>query len=169
MSRIVVLLLGFCFWAADRVCAQATDSLTISGTVLEIGSDGKASLPVPGAEVSLIEFLRADDGSTARSPVATAYSDSQGTYQFQPLHAGSYYVEVKKEGYRYSAPQFCGIAVKLDQSHTAQRAAFTLIRPGSITGRVVDAGGEPVPDVKAVVTSARSMAPNIALARLSHR
>jgi uncharacterized GH25 family protein len=98
MSRIVVLLLGF--WAADQVCAQATDSLTIGGTVLEIGSDGKASLPVPGAEVSLIEFVRADDGSTARAPVTTAYTDSQGAYEFHPAHTGNYYVEVKKEGYR---------------------------------------------------------------------
>jgi hypothetical protein len=45
MPRSAALLVGF--FATGLIHAQATASLTISGTVLEFGSDGAATLPVP--------------------------------------------------------------------------------------------------------------------------
>jgi hypothetical protein len=149
MSPSARLLLGF--WAAGLIYAQSVDSLSISGSVFELGSDGAATLAVAGAEVSLIEFVLVD-GSPTRSPAATAYTDARGAYQFHPQHAGDYYVEVKKEGYRYAMPSFYGVPVKLDQSHPTAKSTFTLMRPGaSITGRVVDEDGQPVPDLNLVV------------------
>jgi hypothetical protein len=149
LTSATVLLLGL--WGVGLIYAQPSDSLSVSGTVFEIGSDGAASLPVAAVEVELIEFIKVD-GSPTRSPVGTAYTDPQGSYQFHPQHTGDYYVEVRKDGYRYSTPLFYGISVKLDQAHPTAMSAFTLMRTGaSITGRVIDQDGQPVPDLKIVV------------------
>jgi hypothetical protein len=155
MTRTVVLLLGF--WASGQIHAQPADSLAISGTVFEIGSDGAATLPVTGVEVSLIEFVLAD-GTPTRSPVATAYTDPRGAYQFHPQHTGDYYVEVKKDGYQYSTPFFYGVSVKLDQTHPTAKSTFTLMRRGaSITGRIVDEDGQPVPNLNVVIQGAAAL------------
>jgi hypothetical protein len=109
---MVLVLAAF----SGLLSAQAADSLEIRGTVLEIGSDGAASLPVAGTEVGLVEFVH-DGPNVNRSPYATAYTDSQGAYQFHPERTGNYYVEVKKDGYRYSSASVYGASVTLDQAH----------------------------------------------------
>jgi hypothetical protein len=152
MTQAAILLLGV--WGAGLIYAQPADLLSVSGTVFELGSDGAATLPVAGVEVNLIEFVLVD-GTPTRSPAATAYTDSRGAYQFHPQHTGDYYVEVNKDGYRYSTPRFYGASVKLDQAHPTAKSIFTLMRPGaSITGRVVDEDGQPVPNLKIVVQGA---------------
>ncbi len=157
MPRTTALLLGF--FAAGLVHAQTAVPLTISGTVLEFDSDGTTALPVAAAEVKLIEFVHAGPNVT-RSPVATVYTDPRGAYQFHPDHIADYWVEVKKEGYSAS-PQY-GTAAKLDQAHSTVKSAFTLTRLGStVTGRVVDEDGQPVPDLKVVVQGAGLVLPGI--------
>jgi hypothetical protein len=159
LTSATVLLLGL--WGVGLTYAQPSDSLSVSGTVFEIGSDGAASLPVAGVEVNLIEFIKVD-GSPARSPVASTYTEPQGSYQFHLQHTGDYYVEVRKDGYRYSTPFFYGISVKLDQAHPTAKSAFTLMRTGaSITGRVIDQDGQPVPDLKIVVQRPGSNIPGV--------
>jgi hypothetical protein len=129
--------------------AQASDSLAIRGTVLELRSDGTASLPVAGAGVSLIEFIHVGP-NVSRSPVATAYTDPRGEYRFHPERTGDYYVEVRKEGYSIS-PRY-GAPVKLDQAHPTAQSTFTLVRLGSsITGRVIDEDGQPVQGLEVLV------------------
>jgi hypothetical protein len=132
--------------------AQTADSLEVRGTVLEVGSDGVANLPVQAAQVSLIEFVH-NGPNVTRFPVATVYTDSQGEYRFHPDHMADYWVEVNQEGYNVS-PQY-GVAAKLDQTHARVRSTFTLVRRGSkVTGRLVDEDGQPIPDIKIVVQSA---------------
>jgi hypothetical protein len=148
MPRTAALLLALC----PAVFAQTT--LEIRGTVLELGSDGAASLPVNGAEVSLIEFVHVGP-NVARSPFATAYTDPRGEYLFHPDHTGDYWVEVKKEGYRYTSTSVYGAAAKLDAAHSVAQSTFTLVRAGaSITGRVVDEDGRPVPNLRVMVQGA---------------
>jgi len=149
MTQAAVLLLGV--WGTGLIYAQPADLLSVSGTVFELGSDGAATVPVAGAEVSFIEFVLVD-GSPTRSPVATAYTDARGDYQFHPQHTGDYYVEVKKGGYRHAPSGSYGASMKLDQAHPTAKATFTLMRAGaSITGRVVDEDGQPVPGLKIAV------------------
>ncbi len=151
MPRIAALLVGFFAVVNGRAYAQATDSLEIRGTVLELGSDGAASLAVAGVEVSLIEFVHVGANVT-RSPVGTTYTDPRGAYLFHPEHTGDYYVEIKKEGYRYASNRVYGASVKLDQAHPTAQSTFTLMRSGgSITGRVVDEDGQPVPNIRVAI------------------
>ena len=132
--------------------AQAADPLEIRVTVLQVDSDGTASLPVEGVEVSLIEFIH-DGPNVNRSPVATAYTDSRGAYRFHPDHLADYWVEVKKEGYMVE-PQY-GTAVKLDRTHSTGQSTFALVRRGStVSGRVIDEDGQPVPGLQVAVQSA---------------
>jgi hypothetical protein len=105
--------------------------------------------------VSLIEFVHVGPNVTRSPVVATAYTDPRGSYQFHPDHFADYYIEVKKEGYGQS-----GRAVTLDQAHSTVKSAFTLRRRGStVTGRVVDGDGQPVPDLKVVVQGAGLVLP----------
>jgi hypothetical protein len=131
--------------------AQAPTSLEIRGSVRELGSDRAASLPVEGAEINLIEFVPVGATPT-RKPVATAYTDRLGGFLFNPDHAGDYWVEAKKDGYTVT-PEY-GIAAKLDQVHSSSHPDFTFMRPGSVTGRIVDDDGKPIAGQKVVVHKA---------------
>ena len=157
MHRAALLLVFTAF--SGFVHAQAADSLEIRGTVLEVGSDGTANLPVEAAEVNLIEFVH-EGPNVNRSPVAITYTDSRGEYRFHPGRIADYWVEVKAEGYIIT-PQY-GTAATLDQTHSTVKSTFTLTRRGSkVTGRVVDEDGEPVPGIKIVVQSAGVSLPNV--------
>ncbi|HEY1755584.1 MAG TPA: carboxypeptidase-like regulatory domain-containing protein [Bryobacteraceae bacterium] len=151
MHRTPLLLLFAA--VAGHLAAQAADPLEIRGTALEVGSDGKASLPVEGIEVDLIEFIHVGPSAgpnVTRSLVATAYTDPTGVYRFHPEHTGDYWVEMKNEGYRVS-PQY-GAAAKLDATHSTAQSNFKLTRLGGlVTGRVVDEDGQPVAGLQVIV------------------
>lgn len=166
MHRAVMVLVFAAFSGVLHAQAQIqtqSDTLEIRGTVVELDSDGSASLAVAGAQVDLIEFVPVG-ANVDRKPVSTAYTDPQGGYSFHPDHTGNYYVEVKKEGYRYSSNMVYGAAVKLDQAHPTAQSTFTLRRPGgSISGQVVDEDREPIPDLRIVVQGAGLALPGIVM------
>jgi len=135
--------------AALSMSAQTLPALEIKGRVIEPGLE----IGIAGAEVTLIEFVVVESRVT-RSTFATAFTDSSGAFRFQPLRLGNYYVEVKKEGYHgtSSLPGLIGgdgsdtteAAVTLSRERPSQEIRFTMIRPGEITGRVLDEDRQPL-------------------------
>jgi Carboxypeptidase regulatory-like domain len=143
--------LGLCFaLVAGLAAAQNRAALEIRGLVLEPGS----VLGVAGAEVTLYEFVH--DADNSRIAFATASTDLRGAFQFHPLRIGDYYVEVKKQGY-VSSYSFNGAATSLQQStgtllslsrnRPSQDVRLSLMRPGELTGRVIDEDGNPAAGV----------------------
>jgi len=144
--RGLVLLFAF---AAELASAQSTPSIEIRGTVTEVGSP----LPLAGAEVTLYEFVR--DADRFRTVFATAATDARGEFHFHPVRFGDYYLEAKKQSYvatmaldgQYSnnpLPEITGAGVHVSAEHPSQDVRLTLMRPGYITGSVIDENGKPV-------------------------
>src|SRR5579872_2547685 len=77
--------------------AQSSDALEIRGFVIEPGLG--LDLGVAGAQVTLFEFGADPPHASERAVVTTASTDANGAFRFHPAHFGTYYVEVKKEGY----------------------------------------------------------------------
>ena len=147
--------LGLCFaLVAGFAAAQGRAALEIRGLVLEPGS----VLGVAGAEVTLYDFVR--DADNARVAFATATTDLRGAFQFHPLRLGDYYVEVTKQGYvsSYSfngqttpLPESTGTLLSLSRDRPSQDVRLSLMRPGELTGRVIDEDGNPAAGVRVEV------------------
>ena len=143
---------------AARVGAQTLPPLEIRGRVIEAG----LGIGIAGAEVTLIEFAVAVDKEVTRNTFATAFTGSDGGFRFLPLRLGNYYLEVRKEGYRGISTLLPGLiggdtsesveaAVSLSRERPAQEVRFTMIRPGEITGRVLDEDRQPLAGLQVAV------------------
>jgi hypothetical protein len=132
----------------------AQDLPEIRGTVTEYASPN----PVSGAVVTLYEFV-APEGTVVRQLVATAYSNDQGAFSIKPAHAGRYYIEASKPLY-LSAEEIeklgwisgrAMMEMPLDvPEESANPVRFMLVRPGGLTGRVIDENDKPVPNFNVV-------------------
>lgn len=148
----LAILLAFEF-AAGLALAQTPDPLAIHGTVAELGPGAASTLAVAGAEVTLSEFLPVD-GLITRVPAATVYTDTQGSFQFHPDHAGAFYIEARKAGYTgfsLDEGEFAGAPVTLTAGQAAPPVKLNLTRRGELTGRVVDEDGQPVAGLRITV------------------
>lgn len=141
--------LAFCFAVSiGCACAQSVDGLEIRGVVIETG----LNFGVAGAQVTLFAFGAEPSRASERTAIAGASTDSNGAFQFHPPRLGTYYVEVKKEGYfarSSSGPSVApaestGDALALDRDHRSQDLRFSLMRLGEIRGRVIDEDGKPL-------------------------
>lgn len=147
--------IGLCFaLVAGFAAAQGGAALEIRGLVLEPGS----VLGVAGAEVTLYEFVR--DADNARVAFATATTDLRGAFQFHPLRPGDYYVEVHKQGYvssySFNGPttplqESTGTLLSLSRDRPSQEVRVSLMRPGELSGRVIDEDGNPAAGVRVEV------------------
>lgn len=137
------------------VRAQSGDALEIRGFVIETG----LVFGVAGAQVTLFEFGADPPHATERTAIAAVSTDSNGAFQFHPAHFGTYYVEVKKEGYfakSFSGPTVApagstGDILTLDRDHRSREFRFSLMRMGEIRGRVIDEEGKPLAGARVVV------------------
>ncbi len=115
----------------------------IQGTVVEYGTH----LGLSGVQVTLLK-------NGEKEPVRTTATDSQGAFSLQPDDFGHYTVNVALDGYTFAPPDLSNIsassgAVVLTTGNPKEELHFTLVRPGEITGRVVDEEtGEPVAKVR---------------------
>lgn len=136
MTGIVGLLLALTVGQAQPQVATGR----ISGRVTAEG----ASTPIAGARVTLYP---AAPRMGAFTPPGEALTDTDGRFAFVRVAAGEYRLDVQKTGY---AP-FPGTP---GRPHTIQVAAgqalddinVQLQRGGAITGRLLDASGEPLTD-----------------------
>jgi len=108
---------------------------TVEGTLVNAAT--KAA--VAGADVHL-------HGPDESSYAAT--TDAQGHFHFDDVPDGSYALDCKKEGFGPSMSR--PVAVKAGGD--AVKLHLTLVPLGSISGRVVDGKGRPVPDARLILT-----------------
>jgi hypothetical protein len=130
----------------------AQDLPLIRGNVVEYGTTPPPN-PLVGAEVILHEFVTVD-GVYSRRPVATVVTDNRGGFSIKPDHAGTYFIETKKATYLtaedldgYGPLPCCFVAessLLVEAGKPVDEFHFTLVRPGSISGRVIDEQDKPV-------------------------
>ncbi len=137
--RSLVAILACCMAAWGQ-------SLEIRGLVQEFGSD----VPVPGAEVTIKEFVLVDSVVTPKV-IATLLTNPRGEYSFHPEHVANFYILARKDGYEDATsrgkeeltPSAEQPASVTQQQPLATVPALWLIRPGEISGKVVDGDGNP--------------------------
>ncbi|MEO5925156.1 MAG: carboxypeptidase regulatory-like domain-containing protein [Bryobacteraceae bacterium] len=136
-----------CLFALSAV---AQNLPPINGTVVEYGSNA----PIAAAEVILYEFVTIE-GIYTRNVVSKIATDSRGAFTLKPEHPGSYFVEATKPTYltaeELDALGPSPVLHRSELSLTITSAPvpdiqFILIRPGGLTGRVVDENDKPIPN-----------------------
>jgi protocatechuate 3,4-dioxygenase beta subunit len=122
----------------DRLQPPPLGTNALNGRVV----DGVTGAPVPRARVRIV------GGGGPRPSVVT---DASGGFAFARLPAGSYTLAVEKVGYLPASFPERGRGLRsvarpliLQDRQALQSIAVPLYRGGVITGRVVDASGEPV-------------------------
>lgn len=163
IALCVVLSIAF-------VRAQSSDALEIRGLITEPGSG--VDIGVAGAQVTLFEFGAEPAHATERTAVTTTATDAIGAFQFHPAHFGTYYVEVKKDGYlakSFGGPTLApadgtGDILILDRNHHSQQFHFSLMRLGELRGRVVDEEGKPLAGVRLLAHAVSSDWPSVGAA-----
>ena len=151
--------------ATGVLCAQALQNLEVRGRVIEPGLD----VGVAGAEVifSVVE-------NATRNPLARTFTDSSGSFRFQAPRPGNYFVESHKDGYQggslsglweigneISRALYIESPVKLTGQRPVPELHFTMVRPGEITGRIVDENREPIAGLRVTIHQ-RTQAPSFA-------
>src|SRR2546428_3324815 len=88
-------------------------------------------------------------------------TDQNGRFVFEQVAAGNYRVEVQKAGFvALSNPPQPPPTITVAAGQSLDNVDFRLQRGGAITGRVLDANGEPMPDARIVpMRRAQSSAP----------
>lgn len=144
-----------------RAWGQSDPAIEIHGVVTEVG----LGLGLEGAEVTIYEFAGPD---RVRTVYATAATDPHGEFRFHPERYGDYWVEVKKQAYFATIPMEgvsssilakpptaeTGALVTVSATHPSLEVRFALMRPGELTGTVIDESDKPLPGMLVEVTMA---------------
>jgi hypothetical protein len=131
--------------------SQNDTGIQIHGVVHEIG----LNLGLPGAEVTIFEFAGPERQKTV---FAIAATDPRGEFNFHPVRFGDYWIEVKKQAYFASIPvegisgsvmappphEETGTLITVSAAHPSQEVRFALMRPGALTGTLVDEADKPL-------------------------
>jgi hypothetical protein len=144
-------------FALTALAQGVQDLPQIRGTVTEYASPTAIS----GARVTLYEFV-APEGLVIRKQVATAFTNFQGAFSIKPPHAGQYFLETSKpmyltgedlEGLGWGSGRSMMEIPLIIPGDDPDNLHFTLIRPGGLTGRVIDENDKPVPDFTVIALS----------------
>jgi protocatechuate 3,4-dioxygenase beta subunit len=142
MSLIVLGLMGMLMQAAEP------SSATVSGRVLEEGTQ----TPIAAAQVTLFRFQRMSTQRAFPGPERPriATTDANGRYVFEGVDAGQYRIAIQKAG--FAAPDEFAIngrgLIDLKAGERRTDVNMTMQRGAVIVGRVFDASGEPLADVR---------------------
>jgi len=145
---IACFLLLIC-WQAAAQAPQPTDAqktrnsekCTVAGTVIRLDS----SEPLKKAMVVLRKLDRKE--------TVLAITDAQGHFQFDSVEPGSYGLQVSHNGfltllYGQRKPDSPGANLTLSPGQKMTDLIFKLLRSASISGRIMDEDGEPLPNVQ---------------------
>jgi protocatechuate 3,4-dioxygenase beta subunit len=113
-------------------------SSRISGVVVT-----DTGAPLPDARVVLSGVRRPGASLEVQTWSETATSRSDGTFDFPDIPAGDFTLGVNKAGYLSRAATQVTVAARQTRS-----VSLTLSRGGAITGRIVDAFGDPVAGIQ---------------------
>ncbi|MBI4892025.1 MAG: carboxypeptidase regulatory-like domain-containing protein [Acidobacteria bacterium] len=124
--------------------AQAS-GYPLGGTVVH-GANGS---PLKGVRVRLIESGKA-------SELTSMLTGADGRFRFEALPAGKYMIAAERNGFpaqmygqkALNAPVVTGVVV--GEGQDASDLVFPLIPPATISGRVIDEKGEPLPGMTVV-------------------
>ncbi len=147
--------------AAGAAWAQSDPVIEIHGLVTEIG----LGLGLTGAEVTIYEFVSED---RERKVYGTTVTDPRGEFRLHPDRYGDYWIEVRKEAYFATVPiagvsglvggkppsAETGTLVTVSAAHPSQEVRFALMRPGELTGTVIDEDDKPLPGKLVEITMA---------------
>jgi hypothetical protein len=147
MQAAVVLFCGLLLSQAD-----ATSTPTATGRIAgRIVAEG-ANTPIAGARVTLFPSLPPRPGGPIGPgrmmwrPIQTQ-TDDDGRFVFEKVDAGPYRLDVQKAGFATVGEPGQAPATVVAPGKTSD-VAVTLQRGGVITGKVLDAQGEPLADVR---------------------
>jgi 5-hydroxyisourate hydrolase-like protein (transthyretin family) len=141
MNRFVLsTLLGILTLQTTPSPAQ---NATITGSVVKAATGE----PLPGAQLLLTRVSAPNAGL-----IPAAKSDEQGNFVFMDIPAGSYRITATRNG--YSQQQYgqrftgrAGTVVTVGAGQQLKDIAFRMNAAGTISGRVTDVKGEPLPGV----------------------
>ncbi len=147
--------------AVGRAWAQSDPVIEIHGVVTEIG----LGLGLEGAEVTAYEFAGPE---REKKVFDTTVTDSHGEFRFHPVRFGDYWIEVRKQAYFATIPMNgvtslitakpptaeTGTLVTVSAAHPSLEVRFALMRPGELTGTVIDESDKPLPGMLVEVTMA---------------
>lgn len=132
-ARVLVLvLITVLGWAPLALAAGR-----IVGRVVDLETSG----PIEGAQVVLVSV-----GSPGLMPL-TSQSDARGGFQFDAVAPGRYRLQASKVGLATVLDASPGAVITVAGDETVTVRDLVLRRGGVIAGRVVDARGEPVPEL----------------------
>lgn len=131
---------------ASRAAEKQPAPCTVSGRVVT-ATDG---LPLKSARVGLAEDV------SPHPHVFAAYTDSDGRFAIEKITPGRYRFSVSHAGYisqqfRSKRAGEPGAVLALSPGQEVTDVLFRLIRAAVITGRIVDANGEPMTGVTVTV------------------
>jgi Carboxypeptidase regulatory-like domain len=143
-----VLTFGVCLVALlfPAPAIQAQSSATITGHVI----DGGTQAPIAGARVILLPAPLARPAGPMGGPPAQAVTGDDGVYTFTGVPEGRYRVQVQKIGF---APPTDTPMFEVTAGQTLAGPDLRLTKGGAMSGRVLDARGEPMAEV--MVTALR--------------
>src|ERR1700687_1684875 len=114
----------------------------VSGRVAAEG----ANAPIAGARVMLFPAGR-PTGPIGMPP--QTLTDQDGRFVFEQVAAGNYRLQVQKAGFApVSDPTRPPPMITVAAGQSLDNVDFRLQKGGAITGRLLDANGEPMPDVR---------------------
>jgi len=144
-----ILTFGACIVAllfpASAIPA-AQSSATITGRVI----DGGTQAPIAGARVTLLPAPMARPAGPMVGPPVQAVTGDDGVYTFSGVPEGRYRVQVQKIGF---APPTDTPLLQVGAGQALAGPDLRLTKGGAISGRVLDARGEPMAEV--MVTAVR--------------
>jgi hypothetical protein len=111
----------------------------ISGFVSVVGTRA----PIAGAQVTVIK-VAADGTSNTTPSIPSVNTDNAGAFGIRNLDPGSYRLTILADGY---ARQESARTIDVAAGQTVSGIAVNLTPAGTLTGRVVDARGHPLPGV----------------------
>ena len=144
-----ILTFGVCIVAlvfSASAIQAAQSSATITGRVI----DGGTQAPIVGARVILLPAPVARPAGPMGGPPAQAVTGDDGMYTFSGVPEGRYRVQVQKIGF---APPTDTPLLQVGAGQALAGPDLRLTKGGAISGRVLDARGEPMAEV--MVTAVR--------------
>jgi Carboxypeptidase regulatory-like domain len=144
-----ILTFGVCIVALlfpGSAIQAAQSSATITGRVIDAGTQA----PIAGARVILLPAPMARPAGPMGGPPAQAVTGDDGMYTFSGVPEGRYRVQVQKIGF---APPTDTPMLQVSAGQTLAGPDLRLTKGGAISGRVLDARGEPMTEV--MVTAVR--------------
>ena len=128
---------------ASMQAATVPQTARIAGQVV----DDATGKPIAGARVMLMGTGR--PGGVAGPPPG-AITDDEGRFAFEGLAAGGYNLQVSKAGFAPAPKNALMANIGVGPGETKNDLRLALERGGAIAGRVVDAAGNPLAEVRVI-------------------